>query len=67
VFDMLPSDDARSWALRLAHFGVLGGLAGLAVVVLLCLQNAYLIYSVRMLRADVRNLNLRLKRTLEQR
>jgi hypothetical protein len=67
MFDMLPSDDAKSWALRMAHFGVLGGLAGLAVVVLLFLQNAYLIYSVRMLRVEVRNLSARLKRILEQR
>jgi hypothetical protein len=65
VFDMLPSDDLKSWAFRMAHLGVLGALIGLAIIILLLLQNVYLIYSVRQLRIEMRSLNSRLKRLLK--
>jgi hypothetical protein len=62
---MLPSDDLKSWAFRMAHLGVLGALIGLAIIILLLLQNVYLIYSVRQLRIEMRSLNSRLKRLLK--
>jgi nitrate/nitrite transporter NarK len=64
MFDMLPTDDVKSWAFRMAHFGILGAFIGLAIIVLLLLQNVYLIYSVRRLRAEMRGLDMRLNRLL---
>ena len=51
---MLPTEDPRSWALRLAHYGVVGGAIGLAVAVVLLLQNTYLIFALRSLRAKLK-------------
>lgn len=67
MFDMLPTDDMKSWAFRMAHLGIWGAFAALAIIVLLLLLNGYLIYSVSRLRADVRSLSVRLKRLLDQR
>jgi hypothetical protein len=53
MFDMLPNDDLKTYAFRLAHYGVLGGLAGLAIAVILLLQNFYLIYALRSLRTEI--------------
>ncbi|MBA2588041.1 MAG: hypothetical protein H0U98_05385 [Alphaproteobacteria bacterium] len=62
MFDMLPTDDVKSWAFRMAHFGILGALIASAIIVLLLLQNFYLIYSLRKLRAEMRSLNMRMNR-----
>jgi nitrate/nitrite transporter NarK len=67
MFQMLPTDDVKSWAFRMAHFGILGAFVALAIIFLILLQNAYLIYSVRKLRAEMRGLNAKLKRLLELR
>jgi hypothetical protein len=67
MFEMLPTDDVKSWAFRMMHLGVLGALVGLGIIVLLVLENAYLIYSVRKLRFEMRYLNTMLKRLLELR
>jgi nitrate/nitrite transporter NarK len=67
MFQMLPTDDVKSWAFRMAHMGILGAFVGLAVIFLILLQNAYLMYSIRKLRSEMRSLNSRLKRLLELR
>ena len=67
MFQMLPTDDIKSWAFRMAHLGILGAFCGLAIIILVLLQNVYLIYSMRKLRSEMRSLNSRLKRLLELR
>lgn len=64
VFDMLPSDDVRTWLFRIVHLGVWGVLIALAFFVLLLLQNFYLMHSLRKLRFEMRSLNMRLNRLL---
>jgi hypothetical protein len=54
MFDVLPTDDLKSYAVRLAHYGVIGGLTGLALVALLVAQNVYLMYALMKLRGEVR-------------
>lgn len=60
MFDMSPNDDLKTYAFRLAHYGVLGGLVGLAIVVLLLMQNFYLIYALRSLQTELRTAMRRL-------
>jgi hypothetical protein len=67
MFDMLPSDDAKSWVLRMAHLGILAGLVTLGFIVLLFLINVYLIYSLRVLRLELRTLASGVKQVLKQR
>ncbi len=62
VFDMLPSDDMKSCAFRLVHFGIIARLIGMAILVLLLLQNTYLIFSVRALRTQIRGLESKIRR-----
>jgi hypothetical protein len=62
MFGMLPTDDMKSWAFRLAHFGILGGLLALVLIVALLIQNTFLIISLRALRAQLRNLEIRVSR-----
>jgi hypothetical protein len=62
---MLPTDDMKSWAFRMAHLGILGAIGALAIIVLLLLFNGYLIYSVSRLRMEVRSLSTRIKRLSE--
>ena len=52
-FEMLPTEDPRSWALRLMHYGVIAAMIGLAIGIVLLLQNAYLIFALRSLRAKL--------------
>ena len=53
MFTMGPNDDLRSWAMRLAHFGVLGGIFGLILAILLVIQNFYLMFAFIRLRSQV--------------
>jgi hypothetical protein len=64
MFDMGPNDDLRSWAMRMAHFGVLGGLLGLALAVLLFFQSIYLMGSVMFLRSQIKTLQKTLDNAL---
>jgi len=58
---MGPTEDMRSWAFRLIHYGLIAGLIGAAVIVLLVLQNFYIMHSLgkarSQLRAMMRTLN----------
>ena len=61
MFDILPTDDLKSYALRMAHFGILGGLVGLAIAALLLLQNFYLMYALSKIRGELRMVSRCLK------
>lgn len=67
MFEILPTGDVKSWAFRLIHLGLIGAAVALAMIMLLVLQNAYLIYSARKRRLEMCHLNNRLKRLLELR
>jgi hypothetical protein len=60
MFEMFPTDDLKSYAVRLSHYGVIGGLLGLALVAVLVIQNFYLIYALRSARRELRTILRRL-------
>jgi nitrate/nitrite transporter NarK len=62
MFEMLPTDDMKSWAFRLAHYGVMGGFLAFAIVVALLLQNTYLVVSLRAIRAQLHDVESKLSR-----
>ena len=53
---MGPTEDMRSWAFRLMHYGLIAGLVGAAVIVLLVLQNFYIMHSLNKVRSQLRTL-----------
>ena len=53
---MGPTEDMRSWAFRLIHYGILAGLVGAAVIILLVLQNFYIMHSLNKIRSQLRTL-----------
>lgn len=62
MFDILPSDDMRSYAFRLVHLSILGGLIGFAAIVLLLALIIYLVFSVRAASAKLSAVEAKLHR-----
>ena len=62
MFDFMPTDDLKSYAIRLAHYGVIGGLLGLAIAILLLLQNVYLLFAVVRIRGQLHMVLRRLEK-----
>jgi hypothetical protein len=55
MFDLGKNPDFHSYAFRLAHYGVMGGLVGLAIAIFLLFQNFYLIFVIARIREEVRS------------
>ncbi len=53
---MGPTEDMRSWAFRLMHYGLVAGLVGAALIVLLVLQNFYIMHSLSKVRSQLRTM-----------
>ena len=51
---MGPTEDMRSWAFRLIHYGMIAGLVGAALILLLVLQNFYIMHSLNKVRSQLR-------------
>jgi hypothetical protein len=51
---MGPTEDMRSWAFRLIHYGLIAGVICAAVIVLLVLQNFYIMHSLSKTRSQLR-------------
>ena len=58
---MGPTEDMRSWAFRLIHYGLIAGVIGAAIIVLLVLQNFYIMHSLNGVRSQLRAMARTLK------
>ena len=61
-FDMLPNDDIRSYAFRLVHLALIGGIVGAALIAVLLALIIYLVFSVRAVMAKLGAIEAKLKR-----
>jgi hypothetical protein len=54
------TDDTRSWALRMVHYGLIAAILAMGIIVLLLLQNFYIMHSLKKLRRQIQALTRRL-------
>ena len=54
---MGPDEDAKAWALRMAHYALIGAGVGMLLIFLLVLITLVLVFYVVQLRRDIRALS----------